>query len=165
MMPKTIRSWMYLALAVVAVAALPALAKETYEFTQAGLQLDLPDGWKAEIDGDLLTMSTKDEDIAITAWSVQNKEFDAAADALGTELEKVVKSCKVEGDPKPMEINGLKAVGLEGTGKIKGVDIKWLVLMVKAKTPVFFLAFAVPESLDKHSDQVMGIFQSIRPKG
>jgi len=162
---RTRRSLVWVALASLALAVAPALAKQTFEFVKAGLLLDVPDSWKTEIKDDVLKITSKDEGIEIDGWSVDNKEFDKAVDDLIEELQGIIKDAKVVGKPTKLEINGLTAVGVEGTGKVEGENVKWLVLFVKAKNPVMVTAFASPEALDKNEKEVQNLFLSIRPKG
>jgi predicted Zn-dependent protease len=150
------------------VHAAPAAAQaegKTYTHEGAGVTFDLPAGWKAEPDGDQLTVSPEDESIALVFWVTEEDDFDAAAKALGEELAKQVKNLKLDGEPKADKHNGMDHAAVTGSGQVEGKDIVFSADILEAKKPLIVLTFGSMENLQKHAAEYSKLVKSIKKVG
>lgn len=146
----------------VSAAAGIATIDKTFTHEAGGIQFDLPDGWKSEEDGDLLTVSAPDHSIAIVFWVMEAKDFEVAAAALDEELGKQVKNVKFDGDVKEDKHNGMPHASVSGSGQIEGHDVVFSADLLMAKKPVIVLTFAKPGDLEKHADSYAKLVKSIK---
>jgi len=128
----------------------------------AGIQMEIPAGWKAEPDGETLTITAPDSSISIVFWALGETSFDDAIKALDQELDKVLKHVKVTEPAKEDTLNGMRTVGESGTAEVDGVKLEWSLDLVKARKPVIVLAFAAPDAMEKHADQLVKFLKSIK---
>ena len=141
-----------------------ARAQDARNFThkESGITFDVPDGWKAEPDGEQLTVSSGDETVALVFWVPAESSFDAAVEALDEELAKTIQKMKADGEVKVDTHNGMRHAGQSGTGEIEGKNILWSVDMLQAKKPVIILTFAAPEQIEKHAGDYSKLIRSIK---
>ena len=133
-----------------------------YTHKESGITFEVPDGWKAEPDGEQLTVSSPDDSVALVFWVPAESTFDAAVEALDTELAKTIQKMKADGEVKVDTHNGMRHAGQSGTGEIEGKSILWSVDMLHAKKPVIILTFAAPEQIEKHAGDYAKLIKSIR---
>lgn len=147
-----------------ATASLAAPRGEVYTHEAGGVQFELPKGWKAEPDGEQITVSPADDSIGMVLWVASENTFEAAVEALGDELEKQIKNPKLDGDGEPKEDthNGMPHVSLSGSGTIEGRHALWSVDLLMAKKPVIVLTFAAPEEFKKHAADFAKLVDSIK---
>jgi len=153
--------------AVRTAAASPAAAQEakTYTHEAGGISFELPAGWKAEADGDQLTVSPAGGGIAVVFWVTEENDFDAATKALGEELGKQIKNLKFDGDPKEDTHNGMEHASVSGSGQIEGKDILFSADILQAKKPVIVLTFGVADEVHKHAEDYVKLVKSIKKVG
>ncbi|HVF67082.1 MAG TPA: hypothetical protein VM914_05445 [Pyrinomonadaceae bacterium] len=144
------------------VAAAPAQDAKNYTHKDSGITFDVPDGWKAEPDGEQLTVSSADDSVALVFWVPAESSFDAAVEALDAELAKTIQKMKADGEVKVDTHNGMRHAGQSGTGEIEGKNVLWSVDMLQAKKPVIILTFAAPEQIEKHAGDFAKLIKSIR---
>lgn len=142
-------------------AASPA-AFETFEHKEGGIQFTAPDDWKAEAEGDQLTVSPADGSLGIVFWVPEGDTFEAALEALDEELAKTVKNMKLDGEPRTGTHNGMDHASLSGTGTIDGDATAFSVDLLMAKRPVIMLTFASPADFAKHEPAYRHLVKSIR---
>jgi len=133
-----------------------------YKHQQAGIQFELPKGWKAKPDGEILTASTPDDSLQIVFWVPDEDTFDAAVKALDKELEKTVKKMKTTDKGKSDTHNGMPHYGESGTGEVDGATIDWSVDVLAAEKTVIILTFAAPGIAEKHADDYARFVSSIK---
>jgi hypothetical protein len=138
---------------------------KTYTHEAGGITFDLPDGWKAEPDGDQLTVSPAGGGIAVTFWVTEESDFDAASKALGEELGKQIKNLKFEGEPKEDTHNGMEHASVSGSGQIEGKDILFSADLLQAKKPVIVLTFGAADTIHKHAEAYSKLVKSIKKVG
>jgi predicted Zn-dependent protease len=151
-----------LAAACLTGAAAAAQGAQSYTHQESGVTFDVPAGWKAEPDGEQLTVSSADETVALVFWVPTEGTFDAAVAALDEELAKTIKNMKADGEVKVDTHNGMRHAGQSGTGEMDGKSVLWSVDMLQAKKPVIILTFAAPEDIKKHEDEYGKLVKSIR---
>jgi hypothetical protein len=135
---------------------------KVYKHEEAGVQFEAPKSWKAEPDGETITVTTPDNSLSIVFWVPSEDSFESALKALNKELGKTIKNIKSDGKPKEGELNGMDAFADGGTGDVGGTTIQWSVHLIKAKKPLIVLSFAAPGLWDKHADDYSTLVQSIK---
>jgi hypothetical protein len=138
---------------------------ETFTHKEAGVQFQLPKGWKAKPDGDVITISSADEAFQVVFWVPDEDSFEAAVKELDKELGKTIKNLKTEGKPTQDTHNGMAHYGENGTGVVEGATIEWSVDVLGAKKPLIILTFAAPNLIEKHAANYRKLIQSIKRAG
>ena len=145
------------------VLALPAGAATNFKHAKAGVQLDVPDNWKASAgEGDVLNLKAEDEGINISVWAVDAADLDKAVEALDEELGKVLKDVKQDGKAEPIKVNDLQGSQASGSATVDGHEVQWAVAVIMADHPVIVMGFGNKDSIKAHHDEIQAIFQSIR---
>lgn len=134
-----------------------------YTHKEGGIQFDLPDGWKAEPNGDQMTLSTADGSLSVLIYVASEDNFKEATEALDKELGKTIKNVKTSGEPQETNVGGMQAFSQSGTGEVSGTEIQWAVDLIQAKKPVIVLSFAAPGVWEKHQGEYQQFAKSIKP--
>ena len=142
----------------------PPVTQENRSFShkEAGVQFELPKGWKAKPDGELITVSTADDSLQMVFWVPDEDTFDAAVKDLDNELGKTVKNIKTTDKGTSDTHNGMPHFSEGGTGQVNGTTIEWSVDVLAAKKIVIILTFAAPGVVEKHADEAMKFINSIK---
>ncbi|HEY6122001.1 MAG TPA: hypothetical protein VIV66_18735, partial [Pyrinomonadaceae bacterium] len=140
------------------------LTQETRFFThkEAGIQFELPKGWKAKPDGEVITVSTSDESLQMVFWVPDENTFDAAVKDLDKELSKTIKNIKTTDKGTSDKHNGMSHYSEGGTGDVDGTTIEWSVDVLAAKKVVIILTFAAPGIAEKHAEEAAQFIASIK---
>jgi len=128
----------------------------------AGVQFEVPKGWKAKPDGEVITVSSADDGVQAVFWVPDEDTFDAAVKELDKELSKTIKNVKTTSKSKEDKHNGMAHFEEAGTGEVDGVTIAWSVDVLGAKKPLIILTFAAPNLFEKHADEYMKLVGSIK---
>jgi hypothetical protein len=156
---------------LIAAVSAKSLAKLSAPVTQenrffshkdAGVQFELPKGWKAKPDGEVITVSTADDSVQMVFWVPDEDTFDAAVKDLDKELEKTIKNIKTTDKGTADTHNGMPHFSQGGTGKVNGATIEWSVDVLAAKKVVLILTFAAPGIAEKHADEAAKFITSIK---
>jgi hypothetical protein len=150
------------------VNAAPAAAQgeaKTFTHEEGGITFTLPAGWKAEPDGAQITASPEGGGISISFWVTEEDDFEAASEAVGTELGKMLKNIKFDGEPKEDTHNGMPHASFSGTGQIEGQDVLFSADLLQAKKPVIVLTFGVADQIQKHAAAYTQLVKSIKKVG
>jgi hypothetical protein len=150
-------------------AAAPAQQSSTtasgdtlYTHAEGGIQFELPAGWKAEPNGDQMTLSTQDSSLSIVLWVPAEDDFQQAVNELDKELSKTMKNVKPSGEPRETTVGGMTTYSQAGTGVVEGSEIQWSVDVIQAKKPVIALTFAAPGIWEKHQADYQKFAKSIK---
>ena len=150
------------------VNAAPAAAQsegKTFTHEEGGITFTLPAGWKAEPDGAQLTASPEEGGISISFWVTEEDDFEAASEAVGEELGKMLKNIKLDEDKKEDTHNGMPHASFTGSGQIEGRDVLFSADLLQAKKPVIILTFGVADQLQKHAAAYSQLVKSIKKVG
>ena len=150
------------------VNAAPAAAQsegKTFTHEDGGITFTLPAGWKAEPDGAQLTASPEAGGISISFWVTEEDDFEAASEAVGEELGKMLKNIKFDGEPKESTHNGMPNASFTGSGQIEGQDVLFSADLLQAKKPVIVLTFGVADQIQKHAGAYSQLVKSIKKVG
>jgi hypothetical protein len=145
--------------------ATDASGDNIFKHEEGGIQFERPAGWKAEPNGEQLTLSTPDNALSVVLWVPAEANFQQAAEALDKELSKTITNVKENGEPRQTTVGGMKTVSLNGTGEVNGAEIQWAVDLIQAKKPVIVLTFAAPGMWEKYQGDYQKFARSIRPIG
>jgi hypothetical protein len=133
-----------------------------FSHKEAGVEFDLPRGWKAKPDGEVITVSTADDSLQMVFWVPDEDTFDAAVKDLDKELSKTIKNIKTTDKGTSDKHNGMPHYSQGGTGDVNGTTIEWSVDVLAAKKVVIILTFAAPGIADKHADEAVQFISSIK---
>jgi hypothetical protein len=156
---------------LVGVVSAKPLAKLSAPVTQgnrffshkaAGIRFELPKGWKAKPDGEVVTVSTADDSLQMVFWVPDEDTFDAAVKNLDNELGKTVKNIKTTDKGTSDTHNGMPHFSEGGTGEVNGTTIEWSVDVLAAKKIVIILTFAAPGIAEKHAEEAAKFIASIK---
>jgi len=128
----------------------------------AGVQFELPKGWKAKPDGEVVTVSTADDSLQMVFYVPDEDTFDAAVKDLDNELSKTVKNVKTTDKGTADTHNGMPHFSQGGTGEVNGTTIEWSVDVLAAKKVVIILTFAAPGIAEKHAEEAAKFIASIK---
>jgi hypothetical protein len=101
----------------------------THNLDSVKMKVELPNDWKTETEGDLLTSLTPDEKLAVVFF----------------------------------EATGVKAVLVDGTGKVEGKPVEWSMgIYNNGGKILIMLGFADPAAVKKYEPQLMNILKSLK---
>ena len=135
---------------------------DVFTHKDAGVQFQVPKGWKAKPDGEVITVSSADDSVQVVFWVPDEDTFDAAVKELDKELSKTIKNVKTTSKSKEDKHNGMAHFEEAGTGEVNGVTIAWSVDVLGAKKPLIILTFAAPNLFEKYADEYMKLVGSIK---
>ena len=140
------------------------VTQENRVFThkEAGVQFEVPKGWKAKPDGEVITVSTADDSLQMVFWVPDENTFDAAVKDLDKELGKTIKNIKTTDKGTSDTHNGMPHFSEGGTGEVNGTTIEWSVDVLAAKKVVIILSFAAPGVAEKHAEEAAKFIASIK---
>jgi predicted Zn-dependent protease len=140
------------------------VTQENKVFThkEAGVQFEVPKGWKAKPDGEVITVSTADDSLQMVFWVPDENTFDAAVKDLDNELGKTIKNIKTTDKGTSDTHNGMPHFSEGGTGEVGGTTIEWSVDVLAAKKVVIILTFAAPGVAEKHAEAAAKFISSIK---
>jgi hypothetical protein len=136
-----------------------------FSHKEAGVQFELPKGWKAKPDGEVITVSTADDSLQMVFWVPDEDTFDAAVKDLDKELGKTIKNIKTTDKGTTDTHNGMPHFSTGGTGDVDGTPIEWSVDILSAKKVVIILTFAAPGIAEKHAAEAAQFINSIKKIG
>jgi len=148
------------ALTKTSIAATPQ--SEVYTNPDAGIQFQLPRGWKAKRDGDAIYVSTGDESVQMMFFVPDEDTFDLTLRALDKELSKTIKKLKTVEEGTSDTHNGMRHFSTGGTGEVDGSPVEWGVDILDAKKVVIVLTFAEPGAFDAHTKDGAQFISSIK---
>lgn len=154
-----------LALALLFVAGSLASADTKSEKT-AKLAITVPAGWKLDVKDAGMTGESKDKEIALLAWSVDNMDATAAQKRLDGELYRAVANIKWDAATTGKPKGGLATTYLTGVGKTKTGDIavRAAVIGPGASKHSLLVALAVKvDKVDAHKTEIQTVLDSVRP--
>jgi len=140
----------------------PTQEDRLYRHKEAGVQFELPKGWKANPDGEVITVATADDSLQMVFWVPDENTFDAAVKDLDKEISKTIKNVKTTDKGTSDTHNGMPHFSTGGTGDVDGTTIEWSVDVLSAKKVVIILTFAAPGIAEKHADEAVQFINSIK---
>jgi hypothetical protein len=130
-----------------------------YTIKDAGLQFEIPKGWKTEVDKNVVLSI---EDGAATITFVVEDEYKLVIAGMKDKLKEELTEMKSTSEPKEDTHNGMTHIGESGTGMIKGVPINWSIDVIKAGKPVTVLTFGIQSILESHGEEYHKFVTSLK---
>jgi hypothetical protein len=140
-------------------------AAQTVSHPEAGLQFDVPAGWKTDEEGEQYRLVSADGDISVTFWVPVEGDFENAAKAIGEEIGKQLTDLKYDAEPRQDKHNGMDHISVTGSGKAEGRSVNFSADMLRAKKPVIILTFSSPENFRHHEAEYSKFVSSIKRAG
>jgi hypothetical protein len=166
---KRVLTFLPALLLVFGFVAAPVYADQTISHDDAGIEFDIPDDWETEeLDEDTILIGPPDETFVVFMWVERADDWADLADALEAlddELGEILEDVRHDDDDAAeLDLNGLPAIYVTGTGSIEGEAVEWAVAIVLADEPVILLAFADPETFDGVAEKEFKEFvETVRP--
>ena len=129
---------------------------------EAGIQFELPRGWRSEEHGDDLLLWTADQTVQIDIWIPGSDSFEVALRNIDRDLGRVVKNVKVLDRGTSDTHNGMRHFETSGTGTVNGRRCEWSVDILDAKKTVYILSFWAPGLADRHASEGIQFINSIK---
>ncbi|MFI5297188.1 MAG: hypothetical protein ACHREM_03745 [Polyangiales bacterium] len=146
------------------LVAIPALA-DTITHKVAMISIDVPDNWKSEKDGDLITLTDKHEDVAVAFIVVDSGAVKSPTKAAKRALKDKIKNLTFK-DEEKVDINGMEGHAVTGDGTMDGKDMDLAVLVLDTPNEdkdLVIIALAEDAKLAKHMKEVQHIFKHLKP--
>lgn len=131
----------------------------------AGVQFNLPSGWHAEPDGEVVTVSNGDNSFHAIFAAVPPEALEHVGEAIGQQTDRFLDDIHVVDAAHKVSFNGLQAIQARGSATVKGTEgeVFWTVNVILSKQPVFFLTYAVRGAAENDVEAVGHFVTSIRP--
>ncbi|MDQ4123557.1 MAG: hypothetical protein M3209_19135 [Acidobacteriota bacterium] len=139
-----------------------AKAAETYKHNEGGVQFTVPKGWLIEEDGNLLTVSTPDEELSMFFYIPDDDDFETAIKDVADSLDEYIKNVKFTEKGKESTHNGMRTYEINGTGEYEGSSVLWDLTVIAAKKPLFVVTIAAPDKLEKHAAEYEALAKSLK---
>ena len=148
-----------------APAANASPAAQTVSHPEAGIQFEVPAGWKSDEEDEQYRLISADGDISVTFWVPVEGDFQNAAKAIGEEIGRQLTDLKYDAEPRQDKHNGMDHVSVTGSGKAEGRSVNFSADLLQAKRPVIILTFSSPEHFKNHEAEYSKFVSSIRRSG
>jgi hypothetical protein len=140
-------------------------AAETTKINKAKVSVWFPDNWKMEKEGTMLMIGDPADEVGLGFVSVAAKNLDEVLAELDKEIAGFATDVKLDGQPEETEINGMKAVVVDGKGKVEGKKAGLSVAVIERPGGQALIVFGGIElsKLKKHEKTLAKILTSLRP--
>jgi hypothetical protein len=149
-------------LAVAALAFLgfaPLASAEVMKQEAAGLQIELPTGWKTRTNAGQLVAEPPDKKTYLSFAVIEEARIKDYVAKWAEGMKGRLTDLQVDVDGEKSEVNGLQHVYSVGSATVEGKPIQWDLTIVKGGTKVLAV-MALGENLD--GDAVQKMYASIR---
>lgn len=146
-----------------ALHATPAASQDPdiHTIKDAGLQFELPKGWKAETKEDGQIFLSFEDGAGTITFLVADK-YEEAVSGMKIGLKEQLTELKSDGEPKTDTHNGMTHISESGSGLMKGVKITWSIDVLKAKTNVTILTFGIDTIMEAHAAEYEKFVNSLK---
>jgi hypothetical protein len=131
-----------------------------YTIKEAGLQFEIPKGWKVEKDGDNIIVSFEDGAASVTF--VVEERYQDVVTGMKSGLKEKLTELKSDGEAKQDTHNGMTHISESGAGLLKEVKVTWRIDVLKATKNVTILTFGVEKILEAHGEEYAKFVSSIK---
>jgi hypothetical protein len=131
------------------------------------VSVEAPKGWKVEAQGDTLVgMEDPAGEAGVLLMVIDQGEAEKALQVIDKLVGAVLTNAKWSSKPAKMNLNGMSAIRLDGTGVMDGKAVT-VALIIAGPTPagkgVIALAGIQTDKLNKHLATVKGVFGTVKP--
>jgi hypothetical protein len=150
-----------------AALALGATAHaDTKTSKSGGVSIDIPDAWKAQGNDQLLAVEDPSDQMGMLLIVVDKSDAKQVLAGVDKLLAKSATDIHWSKKQKPMELNGMKGISIDGSAKVNGKPVL-TTMMILGPTPtgkgVIAFAGAEPEWLKAHGEELLATFKSLKP--
>ena len=150
------------------VAALPGASAKVatqnsniYTIKEAGLQFEVPKGWKVEVDTNKNVVVSV-EDGAVSVTFVVENDYAGVLTGMKQGLGEKLTEMKADGDQQHDTHNGMTHIAETGTGQLRGNAVRWSIDVLKAGKPVTILTFGLTKVMDAHVEEYTKLVVSMK---
>jgi predicted Zn-dependent protease len=131
----------------------------------AQVQLDIPSGWKVQGEKDDMVLLDPNEDLIMIVRVIETGDLKKASKDADAFMNKSVQELKWGDKPQKHDLNGMKAVVVEGNAKYKGKDVEVGALIVITPAKKAMLVFGIMDHSKSATlqPQVDALLNSIKP--
>ena len=129
---------------------------------EAGLQFELPLGWRSREVGNDMLIETADGTVQVDIWVPESATFELALRNIDMDLSKIVKNARVIDRGTSDTHNGMRHFSTSGTGTVNGFRCEWSVDILEAKKTVLILSYWRPGIADRHAAEGIQFINSIK---
>jgi hypothetical protein len=149
---------------MLSVLASGAARAEVLKDPVGKIQVEVPDSWKKASSDHGVTVADPKGEVSLTFAVVDAKDVKKALDAAGKMMKKITTKLSL-GKGQPTTINGMKAIEVLGKAMLGGKPIKLAVTVIQTPNGKGAIVFGLADaaSFDSHKDELMKIFESIKP--
>jgi len=133
-----------------------------YTIKEAGIQFEVPKGWKAEVDKDNHNVVLSIEGGAVTITFVVEDKYAEVVTGMKDGLKEKLTDMKSDGAPKEDTHNGMVHIAESGAGMLKEHPINWSIDVLKATRNVTILTFGIAKVTEAHLDEYLKWVGSIK---
>ena len=134
---------------------------DMHTLKDAGLQFELPKGWKAETQENGNVFLSFEEGAGSVTF-VMEDDYAGVVEGMKSVLKQKLTGLKFDGEPKQDTHNGLVHISESGTGLMEKVKINSSIDVLKASKNVTMLTFGIEEVLQRHIDEYKKFVGSIK---
>jgi hypothetical protein len=140
-------------------------AAETTKIARAKVSVWFPDDWSMEKRGTMLVISDPADEVGLAFLTVPARKLDEVLDELDKQIGGFATDIALDGQPQETEINGMKAVVVDGKGKAQGKRVGLSIAVVERPGGQALILFGAIEQskLKKHEKTLVKVLQSLRP--
>ena len=142
-------------------AATTAQDPDIHTIKDAGLQFDLPHGWKAETQANGQIFVSFEDGAASVTFLVEDKYEDAVT-GMKSGLKEQLTELKSDGEPKTDTHNGMTHISESGSGLLKEAKVTWSIDVLKATKNVTILTFGIDSIMEAHAAEYTKFVKSIK---
>jgi predicted Zn-dependent protease len=141
------------------LASVPGARAEVVKHPTAGLQIELPAGWKTRTNAGQLVAEPADGKAYVSFAVIDESAIDGYVAKWADGMKGGLTDLQVDVDAETSEVNGLQHAYSVGSAKLEGKPIQWDLTIVKGAKKVLAV-MALGEDLD--GDAVQKMYASIR---
>jgi len=142
---------------MVSRSVLPTVSKlqdsNIYTIKEAGIQFEIPKGWKAEVDKDSNNVILSVEGGAVTITFVVEEKYADVVAGMKDGLKEKLTDMKSDGESKQDTIGGMVHIAEAGAGMLKDHPVIWSIDVLKATKNVTILTFGIQKTMEAHGDE------------
>lgn len=138
-----------------------SLAVRTVPFAEAGIQVDVPEGWQITQEHGVTMVASPDSSVFTTFTFPSQEEFQAAASSVAEQVDRLLDQVQVHGKEN-RSAHGLESVRVWGSGRKEGEAVRWSLDLVRARKPVIALTFGAEGAFGHYRRELDAFHQSMR---
>lgn len=152
------------ALVIFSPAVFAEFASNVLTHEDAQIQITVPTSWTQEPEGDVMTITSPDKEMAVVFMILHPKDKDKVLEEMDASLEKSVGEITWEndGNAKAEEINGMKCDEWIGVAK-SGVQVDCIALDTPSGKVLGIYWLDTPESEKKFAAEIETIVRGLKP--